>query len=433
MRGMLLVFVVTLVAMLASYVLLARGDGYVLLAMSGYTVEMPVVIAVLLVLLLFLLLYMVIAFLRGLLGTRRSVVGWARNQRQQKGLSRTTQGLIAFVEGRWDFARRSLAKAADNSSTPLVNYLFAARASSAIGDAKAVDGFLKQAELSTEGADVAIGLTQAELQIQNAQYEQALATLLRVRKQSNHHPIVLKLLARVYTELNDWQQLLKLLPALRQAKGSGVSDAEIAALEQSACRELLRDADKKGGHEALANAWKQLPTAAKKRAVIVADYAERLIEQGQLVDAETVVRNQLHRLYDSDLVEIYGRTLADRPEKQLAFAEKLLKSQKDDARLHIALGRICSRLNKLDDAERYLQQSIALEEHAVAWAELANLHAARGDYRASAECYARGAALQIGANRPMLLPAVAASEQGEDSEAADKSVAQQGTAETKAS
>ncbi|NNM11978.1 MAG: tetratricopeptide repeat protein, partial [Pseudomonadales bacterium] len=247
------------------------------------------------------------------------------------------------------------------------------------------------------------------------------------------HPIVLKLLARVYTELNDWQQLLKMLPALRQAKGSGMSDAEIAALEQSACRELLRDADKKGGHEALANAWKQLPAAAKKRAVIVADYAERLIEQGQLVEAETVVRNQLHRLYDSDLVEIYGRTLADRPEKQLAFAEKLLKSQKDDARLHIALGRICSRLNKLDDAERYLQQSIALEEHAVAWAELANLHAARGDYRASAECYARGAALQIGANRPMLLPAVAASEQGEDSEAADKSVAQQGTAETKAS
>lgn len=407
MRGMLLVFVVTLLAMLASYALLSRGDGYVLLSMAGYTVEMPFVIAVFCVLLLFLALYLLIATLRALLGTRRSVVGWARNQRRQKGLNRTTQGLIAFVEGRWDFARRSLAKAADSSSTPLVNYLFAARASSAIGDAKAVDGFLKQAELSTEGADVAIGLTQAELQIQSGQFEQALATLLRVKKQTSSHPLVLRLLTRVYTELSDWQQLLKLIPSLRQAKGVALSEAEIAALEQSACRELLRDAAKKGGHEELAAAWKQLPSSAKKRAVIVADYAERLIEQGQLVEAEAAVRNQLHRLYDTDLAEIYGRTLADRPERQRAFAEKLLKANPDDAQLQIALARICSRLGKLEEAEQYLQQSIALNEQAVAWAELANLHAARGDYRASAECYARGAALQSGANRPLLLPVAA--------------------------
>ncbi|MGB5323913.1 MAG: heme biosynthesis HemY N-terminal domain-containing protein [Pseudomonadales bacterium] len=412
MRGLLLVFVVTLLAMLASYAMLARGDGYVLLSVGGYTIETPFVIAVLSVLLLFLALSVFIALLRALLGTRRSVLGWASNQRRQKGLNRTTQGLIAFVEGRWDFARRSLAKAADSSSTPLVNYLFAARASSAIGDAKAVDGFLKQAELSTEGAGVAIGLTQAELQIQNGQYEQALATLLRVKEQANNHPLVLKLLARVYTELRDWQQLLKLLPSLRQVKGGGLVESEIAALEHSACREMLRDAVKKGGYEALSNSWKQLPAAIKKRAAVVADYAGQLIAQGQLVEAEAVVRNQLHRLYDTDLAEIYGRTLADRPERQLAFAEKLLKAHAEDAKLLLALARICARMNRLEEAEKYLQKSIALEEQAVTWAELANLHVARGDYRASAECYARGAALQSGANRPLLLPLVAA--QGPD-------------------
>ncbi|MBT8148649.1 MAG: tetratricopeptide repeat protein, partial [Gammaproteobacteria bacterium] len=133
--------------------------------------------------------------------------------------------------------------------------MFAARASSAIGDAKAVDGFLKQAELSTEGADVAIGLTQAELQIQNNQYEQALATLLRVKKKASNHPVVLKLLARVYTELNDWHSLIKLLPALRQVKGAMASDIEVSRLEQVACRELLGTAAKKGGYDALSASW----------------------------------------------------------------------------------------------------------------------------------------------------------------------------------
>ncbi|MBT8148650.1 MAG: heme biosynthesis HemY N-terminal domain-containing protein [Gammaproteobacteria bacterium] len=121
MRSLFILFVLTLLAMVAGFAMLERGDGYVLVAMADYTVEMPVLVAGMVLLALFMLLYITINMLRAILGTRRSVAGWATNQRRQKGLSRTTQGLIAFVEGRWDFARRSLAKAADNSSTPLVN------------------------------------------------------------------------------------------------------------------------------------------------------------------------------------------------------------------------------------------------------------------------------------------------------------------------
>ena len=173
------------------------GSGYVLIAVGDKTIEMGFLVALVLNTLIFITLYSAIVLLRSLFSTRRGVLGWAKNQRQQRGLNRTTQGLIAFVEGRYDYARKSLDKAASNASTPLVNYLFAARASSAMGDAKAVDTYLKQAELSTEGADVAIGLTQAELQIHNGQYEQALATLLRAKKQINNHPVVLGLLSQV--------------------------------------------------------------------------------------------------------------------------------------------------------------------------------------------------------------------------------------------
>ena len=409
MRSLFVVFVVTLLAMVASFTLLESGDGYVLVALAGYTVEMPFLVGLLLVLALCVCFYFTIGMLRLLLDTRRSVVGWAVRQRQQKGLSRTTQGLIAFIEGRWDFSRRSLAKAADDSSTPLINYLFAARASSALGDTKAVDNFLKQAELSTQGADVAIGLTQAELQIQSCQYEQALATLLRVKKRASNHSVVLKLLARVYSELNDWSSLIALLPSIYQAHGKVFNDAEVAEIERLACHELLASACNKGGYEGLTNGWKQLPSALKKRAVIVADYAGQLIKLEHLVEAEALLRHQLHRDYDSSLIEIYGRALAEKPDKQLAYASKLLTTQASDPALLIALARICMRLDRLDQAQEYLLQSLALQKQAVTYAELASVYAVKGDYRASADAYACGAALQIGADRPLLLASASAS------------------------
>ena len=157
------VFVLIILAISAAlFSMLENGSGYVLIVVGDTTIEMAFIVAVAINVLAFALLYFLVMILRMLFSTRRGVLAWAKNHRRQRGLNRTTQGLIAFVEGRWDVSRKALAKSADNSSTPLINYLFAARASSAVGDAKAVDDFLKKAELSTQGADVAISLTQAE-------------------------------------------------------------------------------------------------------------------------------------------------------------------------------------------------------------------------------------------------------------------------------
>ena len=392
MRKIFSLGLITLIIIAAIYAILERGEGYILIAIAGYTIEMPVVVALIINVLFFFALYFAVGFLKLLFRTKRNVTSWAMSQRRQKGLNRTTQGLVAFVEGRWDFARRSLAKAANNSSTPLVNYLFAARASSAIGDAKAVDGFLKQAELSTEGAGVAIGLTQAELQIQNKQFEQALATLLRVKKQVHNHPVVLNLLADVYLKLSDWKSLIKLLPQLRHT----LDDQKVGRLEQVACSERLKAAGKKGGGDALTACWKNLPSNAKKRPVIVADYAEQLIAQGLVEEAEYVVRHQLHRLYDTQLIEVYGRTLADNPARQLAYLEKLLKTYANDPELLMALGRVCRRMSKFGQAVDYFKKSVSVKERAVVYAELAKVYALQNNYKKSSECYARGAALQNG-------------------------------------
>ena len=398
MRRIFLFVLIVLAITAAIFSTLENGGGYVLIAVGDITIEMAFIVAVAINLLIFAALYILVVALRMLFSTRSGVLAWAKNRRQQRGLNRTTQGLIAFIEGRWDIARKALAKSADNSSTPLINYLFAARASSAVGDAKAVDDFLKKAELSTQGADVAIGLTQAELQIHNGQYEQALATLLRAKKIASHHPVVLASLMKVYRQLNDWDSLLKLLPALQ--KNSALSVADIASLEREAsCAQLMRAV---ASHDVngLLNGWKHLASHVKQDALLVAYYAEQLISFEQCEQAERLLRQQLQRQYDERLVGLYGLAVAEPQAKQLAFAEKLLKSesaqlsQKGAAVLRLAIARICLNNGLQQKAQQYLEESLKLETVAGAFATLGSIYASQNNFKKSVECYVRELALQ---------------------------------------
>ncbi len=388
MRRLFFIALLTLAAMTAVYIALQSGGGYVLLAVGGYTVEMSVLVALLLNVLLLLVLYAVLGGIRMLFKTRSGIVEWASDRRRQRGLNRTTQGLIAYVEGRWDYARKSLSRSANNSSTPLINYLFAARASSEMGDAKAVDEYLRQAELSTEGADIAIGLTQAELQISSGQNEQALATLLRARRQAGHHPVVLSMLARVYRDLNDWDSLLAILPALKRS--AAMSRESIEALERQACCAMLVSAT---GDDGLGSRWKQLPAPMRKESTVVGCYAERLLQYGKVDDAERELRQQLQRQFDAGLVRIYGLAESSNLDRQLAFLQKLQKAQPQDPAVPLAAARICALKADPEAAKALFQQSIDASPSFEAYVELARIHALSGDLGRSNELYAQGLAL----------------------------------------
>ena len=75
-------------------------------------------------------------------------------------------------------------------------------------------------------ADVAVSLTQAELQLADHQLEQALATLKHLRSVAPKHTYVLRLLRRLYEQLGDWEHLRELLPELRRRKVE--DDADLA-------------------------------------------------------------------------------------------------------------------------------------------------------------------------------------------------------------
>ena len=234
---------------------LLEDKGYVLINFRGYAVEMsvPVLLVVLLVL------YLLARVLARLWRAPRRLGEAAGRYRSHRAGRQFTRGMIEYAEGNWSKGEKILTRGVRQSDAPLINYLVAARAAQLQGADDRRDTWLRMAYDQTPGAGTAVLLTQAELQIAHGQHEEALATLRKLDETSPRHVLGMRLLGRLYRELEDWDNLLELLPRLRK-RAAGHSD-EIDELSIAAFTAKLQA---KTGDEALEpeqiNAiWRQIP------------------------------------------------------------------------------------------------------------------------------------------------------------------------------
>ena len=177
MRVWLLLLIITLGLGLMIGTLVRMDTGYVLLSWNNYTVETNIWVYIGLTLLAMIAMYALLRFSLLLLGSDWRFNEWRRQRRNQRARRQTTRGLLSLAQGQWRRAERLLTLSADDSDTPLINYLAAARAAYEQGKMEAADEWLKAASQSTKGAELAVGLTQAELLNSRGQKEQALAVL----------------------------------------------------------------------------------------------------------------------------------------------------------------------------------------------------------------------------------------------------------------
>jgi HemY protein len=297
-----------------------------------------------------------------------------------------------------------LTSSASHADTPLINYLAAAQASFESGDHEAVDELLRKAFDSTPGSDMAVGITQAQLQLAGNRLEQALATLIRLRKQSPHHPFVLKLLKNTYLRLEDWRELSRLLPELR--KRSVLPEAELNDLERQVWHNLLERAaedcrrqqqqDPQASLEPLTRLWDELPGFLRRDEYTIRDYAHLLASLGDEVQAETLLRKVLRNHWSDELINLYGRLRGQKPDEQLLLAEQWLKDRPNNPELLLALGRLSLRNELWGKAREYFETSLRLKHSREALAELSRLNAHMGEEEASAKLVIQGLAKDNG-------------------------------------
>jgi HemY protein len=392
-------------ALLAGAVIAAlayRDSGYVMLSYGVWTVETSLALLLLAIAAAFVLLYFGLRFLARAARLPADTRTWRRTRGARLAREALTQGLLEMSEGNWKSAEKQLIRFADRSDTPLLNYLIAARAAQLQGEHERRDAYIKLAHESMPAADVAVSLTQAELQLADQQLEQALATLRHLRTIAPRHVYVLRLLLRLYEKLADWDQLRDLIPELRRHKV--VPREEIAELEIKVHRALLERASLSVEKTRVVEVWEEIPRQVRRDHRLLADYTHYLQERGKDAVAEELLRDALRAAWSDDLVEIYGLLDTGEPARQIAFAESLLDANPQNAVLLLTLGRLCLRAKLWGKGRGYLEASIGAGGPIEAYRELGHLLEQRGEEALALGVYRRGLS-GTGGPDPIPLPA----------------------------
>jgi HemY protein len=360
-----------LVIVILGAVLLVRDDpGAVLLRYRGWEIETSLAAALAALILFTVALYYLVRFLRGILRMPSAMQRQSQNRRYGKARRQLNQGLIDLAEGRFEQAENHLMRLVDYSDSPLVHYLAAARAAQLQGKHDARDNYLSAAHEANPDAELAIGVTQAELQLAHQQTEQALATLSHLHSIAPRHDYVTMLLARAYFELEDWSALVKILPDVRRKKL--VKEKRLREMELAGYCGALENAA--GSQSDFEKAWGGLPRSLQADTAMMRFYLDMLARQRWYSNsAEQLLLKSLDRQWDDALIEVYGRFEAGDANAQLARAEKWLDDFGHNENLLLALGRISMRARLWGKAQGYFEASIGARATPAACLALAEL------------------------------------------------------------
>ena len=392
MRALFILALLALVAGVGIVALIETEPGYLLIAYGGYTVETSFWVGILLIATVVLLLYALLRFLHRLVTSPASVLNWAGARRLRQSARLSHRGLVSFIEGNWARARKQLLRGARYGEAPLMNYLLAARASYRLQESDAMRDYLTRAAESDLDSIVAVDITQAELQLQARQYEQALASLERVRAKAGRYPYVLQLLARIYDGLGDLEALAALLPDLRRHRVDG--PVELDELEARVYNDLMERAAVTGDAAELKDLWKRYPARLREMDAVQLKHLEALLACDETASVEKEVVRRLKKKWQPALVDLYGRIPRTGAHKQLATAEGWLKQHRDDPVLLLCLGRLAMAEREWGKARDYLERSHALRPSEEVCLELGRLLTAVGDHAAAAAVFRAGTALR---------------------------------------
>ncbi len=400
---MKLLFTVLLVlAAAVGFTLLAQRDpGYVLVSYAEWSVESSLSLFLVVVALTFTLFYLLMRLLFGTLHIPARLAYWRRHRRALRARRATNRGLLALAECNWPHAERFLNRYAASSDTPLINYLGAARAAQKQGADSRRDQYLAQAFQSMPDAELAVGLTQAEVQLSSDQAEQALATLRHLRSIAPKHAYVLHLLRKIYERLESWDDLLELIPEL--VRQHVIDNETAAALSQRVYRKRLLLAGER--LDSLQSCWDEIPKSLHSSAELLHDYAQCLVKLGAHSEAELQLHEALKKQWSPELIRVYGQVKGENPSRQLATVEKWLKQYEHHPEQLLAAARICFHNKLWGKGRSYLEASISFEPRAESYCELGQLLEQMGEKEGAADCFRQGLQLAAGDDcTPVVIP-----------------------------
>src|SRR3990167_3194761 len=367
-----------------------KHPGSVVFMVSPWTIEMPLWFAVISFVLALFIFYLVIRLISHAQFSWFRWKTWWQNRRKYCSYSKTQRGLLALIEAQWVVAEKLFLEGMLQSVEPLMNYLGAAKAAHEQVAFERRDAYLQKALQLAPHAEMAIGLVQAEFQLQQQQLEQALATLGHLRRLAPKNARVLQLLRQIYQQLADWRELLLLVPYLYKVRV--ITKEQAAELELAVYVKLFGAASKESLSE-VQQRWQQAPRRIRHDVAVISAYTlqlQRFPEAAPEVD--DLIRHELKKTWNPELVKTYGMISLANVNKQLANAEGWLKRYGQRPELLFLLGKLCMRCQLWGKARDYYAQGLAQQSNVQASLEYGQLLEDLGDETAATHIYRQGVA-----------------------------------------
>jgi len=363
--------------------------GFVIIAYDKTTYEMRLWIAVCFVLMFLSILFLIGLLVRSIMSNAGKIKGWRGGRSWRRARKQTIQGMLAFTEGRWKASEDAMVRAAKSSDTKLINYLIAAQAAQQQNAEVRRDAYLRLAHQAEPAAKVAIGLTQAQLQLKQGQYEQALASLNELRAQNPSHPHVLKLLCRLFETLQDWEQLNKLIPHLRKYRVFTVT--ELQGIEKICVAGMLNLQASKGTIDGVQDCWLNFSPGQRKSRINTIFYARLLVEFEQMEEAEKILKAIIKKQADAEVLALYGSVISKHPAKQLSFLENWQRAHSAAPReVFLTLGKIAFYAKLWGKTRHFLHQVLQHKPSPEAYLIMAKTLQHLGDEPGAISFYKQG-------------------------------------------
>jgi HemY protein len=376
-----LFWIIALFALAVGLVVAARyNDGYVLVVLPPYRVEVSLNLLFVLLAAAFVVLFSLVRLVTTAVLIPSRVREYRVARRREAAHAALLTALEAYFEGRYAKAEQSASQALELGEHPRLTLVLAARAAHELRAYERRDRYLRSATQDAPEEDALLIVTQAELLLGQRRAQEALDVLQGLPRK---HTAALRLELRAQQQTRHWEQVAALLGELERRD---VFDADQAAkLRTHALAESLK---RKGlDARALDEVWKKLTEAQKRETPIAAAAAQCYITVGRRGDAQQVIEQSLEHAWESELVALYSECAGADSVRQIERAETWLAQHPGDAALLLTLGKLCARQGLWGKAQSYLEASVSVEPTYMNQLELARLHERLGNTEAARRHY----------------------------------------------
>ncbi|WP_291992197.1 heme biosynthesis HemY N-terminal domain-containing protein [Candidatus Accumulibacter sp. ACC003] len=386
MRGLL--WLLTLIALAVAISLVARfNDGYLLLVVPPYRVEVALSLAIFLFFAAFMVLYMLLRAVGLTLALPSRVSAFRARRRREKAAASFNEAVRLLFEGRYTQALGKAAAAYAAGQSPGLAALVAARSAQRLREPAKEKEWLERVSVDDRKLEPARLMLAAESAIERGQFQDATSALQDLQNLIGRHIAALRLELSAQQGCSNWHEVLRLARLLEKREALLPEAAQ--EIKTRAHQESIRLLHADKGQ--LLDYLRQVP-ARERSPQLTYTSAEAFLENGADDDARRLIEKQLDEKWDSALVQLYGQVRGSDLTACIARAEKWLPQHPDDPRLLLTLGRLCVAQRLWGKAQIYLEASLSLADQRAVRLELARLfeHTERADeamlhYRTAAE------------------------------------------------